>query len=136
MEEGSLGILLLYYFFFGLRMDVETVAGTSTSQAGRGEYKNMPMIILDELRLRFCQFSFSISFSCSLFYILCDVLLFPPVVYGIRLQPTFVLVCVLRGDPSRDINCVIPPAYCMLGLLACSEAYEFGLLGTSLSWSR
>ena len=26
--------------------------------------------------------------------------------------------------------------YCMLGLLACSEAYEFGQLGTGLSWFR
>ena len=24
----------------------------------------------------------------------------------------------------------IPPAYCMLALLACCEAYEFGQLGT------
>ena len=30
----------------------------------------------------------------------------------------------------------LPPAYSMLGLLACSEAYEFGQLGTGLSWSR
>ena len=34
------------------------------------------------------------------------------------------------------INCRIPPAHCMLGLLACSEAYEFGQLGTGLSWFR
>ena len=27
------------------------------------------------------------------------------------------------------MHCPIPPAYCMLGLLACSEAYEFGQLG-------
>ena len=26
--------------------------------------------------------------------------------------------------------------YCMLGLLACSEVYEFGELGTGLSWFR
>ena len=28
------------------------------------------------------------------------------------------------------------PAYCTLGLLACSEAYEFGQLDTGLSWFR
>ena len=37
---------------------------------------------------------------------------------------------------SSDINCPIPPAHCMLGLLACSEACEFGQLGTGLSWFR
>ena len=31
------------------------------------------------------------------------------------------------------IICPIPTAYCMLGLLACSEAYESGQLGTGLS---
>ena len=41
---------------------------------------------------------------------------------------------VVRGDLSWDINCPIPPAHCLLGLLACSEAYEFGQLGTGLSW--
>ena len=35
---------------------------------------------------------------------------------------------------SSDINCPVPPAYCMLGVLACSEAYEFEQLGTGLSW--
>ena len=35
-----------------------------------------------------------------------------------------------------DINSRIPPACCMHGLLACSEAYEFGHLGTGLSWFR
>ena len=34
---------------------------------------------------------------------------------------TFAIVLVVRGDQSWDINCPIPPAYCMLGLLACSE---------------
>ena len=33
-------------------------------------------------------------------------------------------------------NCAIPPAYCILGLLACSEAYEFGQLDTGLSRYR
>ena len=28
------------------------------------------------------------------------------------------------------------PTYCMHDLLACSEAYEFGSLGTGLSWFR
>ena len=55
---------------------------------------------------------------------------------GFRIQPTFALVCVVRGDLSWDINCPIPPAHCMLGLLTCSEAYEFGQLGTGLSWFR
>ena len=59
-----------------------------------------------------------------------------PVVWGIRIQPTFALVRVVRGDLSWDINFPIPPAHCMLGLLACSEAYEFGQLGTGLSWFR
>ena len=49
---------------------------------------------------------------------------------------SFALVRVVRGDLSWDINCPIPPAHCMLGLLACSEAYEFGQLGTGLSWFR
>ena len=48
---------------------------------------------------------------------------------GIRIQLTFSLVCVVNGDYSRDINCLIPPAYCMLGRLACYEAYQFGQLG-------
>ena len=41
---------------------------------------------------------------------------------GFRIQPTFALVRVVRGDLSWDINCPIPPAHSMLGLLACSEA--------------
>ena len=53
-----------------------------------------------------------------------------------RIQPTFALVHVVRGDLSWDINCSIPRAHCMLGLLACSEEYEFGQLGTGLSWFR
>ena len=55
---------------------------------------------------------------------------------GFRIQPTFALVRVIRGSLSWDINCPIQPAHCMLGLLACSEAYEFGQLGTGLSWFR
>ena len=58
---------------------------------------------------------------------------FAPVVWGIKIQPTFDIVRVVRGDLSWDINCPIPPAHCMLGLLACCEAYEFGQLGTGLS---
>ena len=30
----------------------------------------------------------------------------------------------------------IPPAYGMIGLLACSEEHEFGQLATGLSWFR
>ena len=30
---------------------------------------------------------------------------------GIRMQPTFGLVCVVRVDKSRDMNCPMPPAY-------------------------
>ena len=56
--------------------------------------------------------------------------------WEIRIQPTFALVLVVRGDESWDINCPIPQAYCMLGLLACSEAYELGQLGSGLSWVR
>ena len=48
------------------------------------------------------------------------------VAWGIRIQPTFALVGVVRGGESWDTNCPLPPAYCMLILLACSEAYEFG----------
>ena len=59
-----------------------------------------------------------------------------PVVCGIRIQPTFALLHVLRCDSPRNINCPIPPAYCMHGLIACSEGYEFGQLGTMLSWFR
>ena len=61
---------------------------------------------------------------------------FYPVAWGFRIQPTFSLVRVVRGDLSWDINCLIPPAHCMLDLFACSEAYEFGQLGTGLSWFR
>ena len=59
-----------------------------------------------------------------------------PVAWGFRIQPTFALVRVVRGDLSLDINCPIPPAHCMLGLLACSEAFGFGQFGTELSWFR
>ena len=41
---------------------------------------------------------------------------------------------VSKADLLSAINCPIPPAHCMLGLLACNEAYEFGQLGTGLSW--
>ena len=34
--------------------------------------------------------------------------------------------CACSTNQLRDINDPIPPAYCMLGLLACSEAYGFG----------
>ena len=37
---------------------------------------------------------------------------------------------------TRDIHCLIPSAFCILGLLACCEAYEFGQLGAGLSWFR
>ena len=58
------------------------------------------------------------------------------VAWGIRIQSTFALVRVIRGDLSWDINCPIPPAYCMIGLLACSEASRFALSGTGLSGFR
>ena len=66
----------------------------------------------------------------------CPVLFHALWLGGFRIQPTFALVRVIRGDLSWDTNCPIPPAHCMLGLLACSEAYEFGQLGTGLSWFR
>ena len=75
-----------------------------------------------------------VLFSCNIFN---DIqLLLCPVAWGVKIQPTFALVCVVRGDLSWDINCPLPPARCMLGLLACSDAYEFGQLGTGLSWFR
>ena len=49
---------------------------------------------------------------------------------GIRIQPTFVLVRVVRVDYSRDMNCPMPPAHRMLGLPAFGGAYEFGQLGS------
>ena len=52
---------------------------------------------------------------------------------GVKIQLKFALVRVVRGDQPWDINCPIKPAYCVFGLLACSEAYEFGQLGTGLS---
>ena len=52
------------------------------------------------------------------------------------MQPTFALVHVAGDDESRDINCPIPLAHWMIGLLVCSEAYEFGKLGTGFSWFR
>ena len=57
---------------------------------------------------------------------------FHPSGLGVRIQPTFVLVRVVRGDLPRDIICHIPPVYCMHDL-ACSEA-EFRQLGPGLSW--
>ena len=47
---------------------------------------------------------------------------------GIRIERTFALWCVVRGEHLWDMKCPIPPAYCMLGILAYSEAYEFGQL--------
>ena len=74
---------------------------------------------------------------CSEFYYMQNNSLFCPLwLGGIKIQPTFALVGVVRGDYPWDINCPIPPAYCMLGLLTCSVAYEFGQLGTGLSWFR
>ena len=57
---------------------------------------------------------------------------FAPVVWGMRIQPAFALVRVVRCNKSRDINSSTPPAYCMLRVLECSEAYEFGQSGTGL----
>ena len=53
-------------------------------------------------------------------------LILSPVAWGFTIQPMLALVRVVRGDESWDINCPIPQAHCMLGLLACSEAYELG----------
>ena len=55
---------------------------------------------------------------------------------GIRIQPMSALVHVVKGDYSRDMNCPIPPAHRITCFLVCSEAYEFGQLGTELSWFR
>ena len=49
---------------------------------------------------------------------------------GIRIQPMSALVHVVKGDYSRDMNCHIPPAHRITCFLVCSEAYEFGQLGT------
>ena len=49
---------------------------------------------------------------------------------GFRIQPTFALVRVMiRGDLSWDINCPIPPAHCMLGLLACVNKIQQSHVG-------
>ena len=53
-----------------------------------------------------------------------------PCFSGIIMQPTFALVRVVRGNLLRDINCPVPPAYCMFSLLPCNEAYEIGEFGT------
>ena len=58
------------------------------------------------------------------------ILIMSSVASGIRIQPTFALVRVVRDDSG------LLHAYSMLGLSACSEAYEFGQLGTGLSWYR
>ena len=42
---------------------------------------------------------------------------------------------VVRSDYSRNMNCPIPLAHCMLGLLAENQAYELGQLGTGLFWA-
>ena len=42
-------------------------------------------------------------------------------------------LCGRKRRQIMNVNCPLPPAYCMIGLLACSEAYEFGQLGTGLS---
>ena len=49
--------------------------------------------------------------------------------------PTFALVRVVRGDVLRVMNCPLAHGHCMFGFLACSEAYEFGQLGISMSLS-
>ena len=38
---------------------------------------------------------------------------------------------LIRGE-----NCPIQPPFCMPGFLACTQMYEFGQLGTWLSWLR
>ena len=45
---------------------------------------------------------------------------------GVRIQPAPALMRVVRDDNLRDVNYPVPPAHCMLGLLACNGAYELG----------
>ena len=51
---------------------------------------------------------------------------------GIRIQQTFAHVCVIRGEESRDTNC-ISPGHCILGLY---ELYTTGSLyaGSCKQW--
>ena len=77
----------------------------------------MQISVLNKLYDFDCTVSHCIS--CTLY------LLFTSVAWGIRFRPTSAPVRVVRGDKSWDINCPIPLAYCMLGSLASSEAYEF-----------
>ena len=62
-------------------------------------------------------------------------LVFLPCGIRFRIQPIFALVHVVRGDQSRDMNSPIPPAHSINALVS-SEAYEFGQLGSELSWFR
>ena len=60
---------------------------------------------------------------------------------GFRTQPTFALVRVVRGDLSWDINCPIPPAHCMLGLLAVVrrmslDSWALGCPGSVINCSK
>ena len=45
---------------------------------------------------------------------------------GVRIQPTPALRRVVGDDYLRDMSYPLPPAHCMLGLLACNGAYELG----------
>ena len=49
-----------------------------------------------------------------------------PVAWGVRIQPTYELRLVVRGDYLTDMSYPLPPAHCMQGLLACNGVYELG----------
>ena len=83
-----------------------------------------------------------ITTCCALFLIAYKKYFFYPVVWGDQ-NSANVCPCACRKRPSlcsSDINCPIPPAYCMLTLSVCLHCpncpYEFGQLGTGLSWFR
>ena len=47
---------------------------------------------------------------------------------GVDIQPTPALMCIIRDDNLRDINCSIPLANCMLHFLVYNWVYELGQL--------
>ena len=54
---------------------------------------------------------------------------------GIRIQPTFEK-SLISFDWSKEINYPIQRAHCMLGIPACSEAYEFGWALSCYGWDN
>ena len=63
-------------------------------------------------------------------------------IYVLYSNETYIIISCIMSCGNKTWFCVVlnqdnkPLACCMHGILACSEAYEFGQLGTGLSWCR